>query len=147
MGYNCLPIDRDTARCLPVLGGLPNPQKAITMFKNAPLPLIVILAIYLPVELALTITSRNWLSLLIIALVVVLFFFAVRGSRIASIIWGIISMLGALGTAHMAIQHMRLEPNVALAMALYCVFFLASAGYLFFSPGLRRFYARPTGSG
>jgi len=109
------------------------------MFKNAPLPMIFMVAIYVPVELALVYVSNNWVGLIPIGLVVVFFFLVVRGSRIAAILWGILWLFGALGAGYMAIQFIRTQPYGAVLLALYCLFFLASAGYLIFSPGLRRF--------
>ena len=117
------------------------------MFKNAPLPLIIIAAIYVPVELALVLIFNNWVGLIPIALVLILFFFAARGSRVASIVWGILWLIGAAGSGYMAGQFMRLHPYAAVALALYCAFFLASALYLLFSPDLRRFYGGSPGSG
>ena len=117
------------------------------MFKNIPTPLVIMAAIYVTVELTLILMSKNWIGLIPVGLFIVVFFFAARGSRIASFLWGLLFLLGAIGSGHMALQLMKMQHAGAAFLAAYCVFFLASAGYIFFSPALRRHYARRASAG
>lgn len=75
-------------------------------------------------------------------LTLILFFFVLRGSRTAGVIWGICNLLGALAAGYFAFALAKSSAVVAMLFALGALLTLANAAYLFFSSNVRSFQAK-----
>lgn len=80
------------------------------------------------------------------AITLVIFFFALRGSRVATNIWAILSLLGGLLGVYAGIKFFAANFQVALALLASAALVLANSAYFFFSPAIRSFQRRSVDS-
>ena len=99
---------------------------------------------YVLYELSLLVAQPTATIAVRLTLALVLFYFVLRGSRGAGILWGTLCLVGGLMAMYGAIAFPTVRGNGAEWLAFFGVILLANAAYLYFSPAVRKFQAGPT---
>jgi hypothetical protein len=107
-----------------------------------PIPLIAIATIYLASELLPLVSRPTAMGVVRIAIYSIVLFFALRGSRGAANLWGVLSVFGGIVSSFSAVQLFQSNPDSSLLLALYAAFFFMGSAYIFLSRQLRSFYER-----
>ena len=104
-----------------------------------PFPVIGVTVAYLASELWELATEPSFTVAIRLSLSVLLFYFVLRGSRVAGNILAVLCLLSVPICIYAAVAFWRYLPKEASLFALASVFLLAFAAYMFFSPAVRRF--------
>lgn len=112
------------------------------MFEHAPRPLIALLAAIVVgrIGLALMMSAPLIYPMLQVALVAFMAWRALDGKRSAAYILGGLFLLGGLAAVFQAIELVRLASVLVVIFGAWGLLLLATAGYIFLSPVVRRFY-------
>jgi len=111
--------------------------------KRPPNLLAIGCALYLLLEVWLLASQPSATVAIRFAITVTLFFFVLRGSRAAGIVWAICNLLAGLFSGYIVITYASSHPSFAGWFALAGVVAFANSAYLIFNPSVRSFQAKP----
>jgi hypothetical protein len=106
---------------------------------RAPRPLIAFAVLYLLSELVLLLAQFKVGGVVRLVLYAFVLGLAIRGSRGAAKLWGVLSLLGGAVTAYGALKLGSPSSTGFYTLSLYSVFFFSSAAYIFTSKTLANY--------
>jgi hypothetical protein len=112
------------------------------MFKNPPLPLIVAAVVYLGYEAWSLAVTPTGVAAGRLAISAVLFFFVLRGSRIAARVLAVLTGLSALILLVAAVATFTSNPSGAIAFTVIAGLLVLFAAYVWVSSKVRAFQER-----
>ena len=116
------------------------------MFKNPPLTLVLTTVIYLGfLTWSMVVSPSVVVGGVWLALAAMLFFFVLRGSKVAARIMAVLSGLSSLLLLLTAVATFQTQPRGAAAFTVMAILLILFVAYLWRSDAMKRFQARSRG--